>query len=70
MATFEYFINCDERGEFRADVRNEDGRSVWETEGEVFEDGFMRHKRDLCGLADYLQELGIMQAGDELTAGQ
>jgi hypothetical protein len=67
---FEYFINTDERGDFAADVRDASGRTVWETNGEVFEDGFMKDKNDLDGLRDYLVSLGIMEDGDELNKGQ
>lgn len=67
VPTFTYCVNKDERGEFNADVRNADGETVWETYGEVFEDGYMRHKDDMDGLAEYLRELGIMEEGDELT---
>lgn len=69
--TFEYFINCDERGEFRADVRDPNGTTVFEVEGfEIFEDGFMKHKNDLTGLAEYLgNHLGILSANDTLVSG-
>jgi hypothetical protein len=30
MATFKYYVNLDERGEFYADVRNEQGKTVYE----------------------------------------
>lgn len=65
---FEYFINLDERGEFRADVRLvSSGETVWQTEGfEIFEDGFMKNKQDLVGLKEYLVSLRIMGEGDEL----
>lgn len=68
--TFEYYIDMDERGEFRADVRNDQGITVWETNGDVFEDGFMKHKEDMKGLVEYLTSLGIMTLNDRLTKGQ
>jgi len=67
---FEYFINKDERGEFNADVRDPDGKTVFEIEGsEVFDDGFMSDKEDLDGLKDHLVDLGILKEDDELTKG-
>jgi len=69
MHVFEYVINLDERGEFYADVRNEAFDTVWETHGEVFEDGFMRHKHDVAGLQSYLVSLGIMSKDDTLVKG-
>lgn len=66
---FEYFVNLDERGEFRADVRDEDGETLYEIEGfEIFEDGFMRNKSDVRGLAEHLRGLGVMPAGSTLYA--
>ena len=67
--TYEYYVNLDERGEFFADVRSADGDTVFEIHGfDVFEDGFMSHKRDTEGLLDYLIFLGIAAKGDRLTA--
>lgn len=67
---FEYFINLDERGEFYADVRNEQGKTVFEFKGyDIFEDGFMGHKHDLDGLKEYLVGLGLMKKEDELIRG-
>lgn len=70
-----YVINLDERGEFYADVRKggEQGKTVFEIRsdeetGEVslIEDGFMKHKKDLRGLAAYMADLKIMKPGDRL----
>lgn len=69
QGAYTYHINTDERGEFNADVRDPYGATVWETNGEVFEDGYMTHKHDLDSLRDYLRELGIVQDGDTLTKG-
>ena len=66
---FEYYIDMDERGEFRADVRDTSSKTVWETNGDVFEDGYMKHKDDLRGLVEYLTELGIMTLNDRLVKG-
>lgn len=67
-SAFTYHINLDERGEFYADVRNSVGDTVYEIKGgDIFEDGFMKHKNDLDGLKDYLVTLGIMDGDDELV---
>lgn len=73
--TFTYHINLDERGSFLADVRDPSGKTVFEIkdgnelkpgESSIFEDGFMKHKRDLSGLGQYLMDLGIMRPTDKL----
>jgi len=78
MQTFEYFINLDERGSFYADVRDNSGNTVFEIkagnelgedETSIFEDGYMNHPEDLCNLADYLRNLNIMSADDDLAFG-
>lgn len=62
-----YSINLDERGEFRADVRDALGQSVYEIEGfDLFEDGFMKNKHDLGGLAAMLVEHEVIPAGNDL----
>jgi hypothetical protein len=62
-----YHINLDERGEFYADVRKNDKDTVFEIKGfDIFEDGFMKHKKDMNGLKDYLIHLKIMNPGDQL----
>lgn len=64
---FGYYINLDERGEFYADVRDQNEKTVFEIHGfEIFEDGFMRDKNDLKGLKEHLVDLGIMSKDDEL----
>lgn len=65
-----YAIDLDERGEFRAHVENENGKMLFEIDGyEIFEDGFMKHTRDIVGLSEYLISLGIMEKNDSLTQG-
>lgn len=73
---FGYSINLDERGSFRADVRDEKGKTVFEIlagdelgedESSIFEDGYMRNKHDLSGLLDYLIDLKIAKKGDHLV---
>lgn len=64
---FGYYIDFDERGEFRADVRNVEGETVYEIDGfQIFEDGFMRHKYDLDGLTEYLRDLRIIPRNAEV----
>lgn len=68
--TYEYFINLDERGEFYADVRNPEGQTVYEIRGQdIFEDGFMKHSKDLDGLQAYLTDLGFLSPNDYLVHG-
>lgn len=76
---FTYHINLDERGDFYADVRNENGDTVYEIrtketldwgDSDIFEDGFMNHSRDIEGLENYLNHLGIMGPCDYLTEGE
>lgn len=67
MAKFYYHINLDERGDFEADVRNGDEKTVFEIQGfDIFEDGFMRHKEDIRGLQDYLRDLEVIGKQDTL----
>jgi len=67
-----YYVNLDERGEFYADVRDPSGATIFEVRSEedgsiaLIEDGFMRHKTDLGGLAEHLAELGLIGDGAEL----
>lgn len=56
---FTYTIDMDERGEFRATVYGPGEKEVLEVNDETFEDGFMKNKNDLKGLAEYLEDLGI-----------
>ncbi len=66
---FGYYIDVDERGSFLADVRNAEGKTVFEikagselAEGEssIFDDGFMKNKADVAGLTEYLQSLSVI----------
>lgn len=71
MSTFYYYINLDERGEFNADVRDEDGKTVFEIDGfDIFEDGFMHNSEDLDGLEEYLTDLEIIDEDDEIEWGE
>lgn len=77
--TYTYFINLNERGSFYADVRNQNGNTVFEIkagnelqedESSIFEDGYMKNDKDLDGLRKYLIELGIMNQYQTLIMGQ
>lgn len=69
LPVYGYYINLDERGEFYADVRNVDGKSVFEIragnslgedESSIFDDGFMRDKNDIQGLTTYLRDMALI----------
>jgi len=71
MHHYQYHINIDERGEFSASVYSLDSHGDWLEEvasidAQIIEDGFMRHKRDLAGLRDYLVDLGIIPENSTL----
>lgn len=72
MATYDYHIDLDERGEFAATVYDSKGRQVYcvssDDDGltQEIEDGWMRHKRDTRGLAQYLAHLGIIGDSDRI----
>ena len=67
---YTYHINLDERGEFYADVREENGRTVYDIKGpSIFEDGFMCHPADLRGLGVYLLDLGVLRDSDSIEQG-
>lgn len=71
---YAYHVNLDERGDFRADVRDRQGKTVFEIEAPaqsedqstIFDDGYMKDKHDLDGLTEYLRELGIIPADGEV----
>jgi len=65
--TYQYYINLDERGEFSADVRDPNGKTVVEFGEGIFEDGFMRNKNDISGLEDYLKSVKIIKSSDRLV---
>ena len=65
-----YVVDLNERGWFKAYVENQNGKEIFslsnEDEGgwpggnlDLVEDGYMRHARDVRGLHEYLQEVGI-----------
>lgn len=72
---YEYFINHDERGEFSADVRNSEGRTIFEFKSDedgfvdMIEDGHMRHKNDLDGLREYLIQWYFITEDAQLIKG-
>lgn len=61
-----YYINLDERGEFYADVRDIDSKSVFElrsTEEGLWtvDAGYMRHNKDIIGLQSYLRDVDMIE---------
>lgn len=63
-----YYINLDERGEFYADVRDENGNTIFEIKGfKIFEDGFMKDKNDVQGLYDHLLNRGMIEVYDTIA---
>ena len=56
-------VNLDERGTYFADVRDANGNTVFEIHSnedggiDLIEDGFMKHKDDLDGLTEHLQNV-------------
>ena len=66
--TYEYYINLDERGEFEADVRDANGKTVFEFNGEFFEEGWMDHKNDVTGLNEYLRTMQIIPSNSRTVA--
>ena len=68
---FGYYIDFDERGSFRASVRDDTERPIFrvvagdelppDSTG-IFDDGYMRDKHDLAGLQAYLRQLRILPA--------
>ena len=66
MKTYYYYINKDERGEFNADVRDENDNTVFETDEQIFEDGFLRNKTDISGLEKHLKSLEIIGKNDNI----
>ena len=75
---YTYHINLDERGSFCADVRDDNDSIIFKIfagdylgpdESSIFEDGYMSHTEDLCGLAEYLRDLNVLPHNSELTRG-
>jgi hypothetical protein len=70
---YTYNINLAERGEFYADIRDENEKTVFEIRtdidtGEIpeIDCGFMRDTNDICGLKEFLQSIGILSQFDKL----
>lgn len=63
-----YYINLDERGEFRADVRDIDGNSIFDVDQDgardLIEDGFVRNIRDAAEIGRYLMQSGVIDRHD------
>jgi hypothetical protein len=63
---FTYTIDTDERDEFRATVYGPGGKEVLDVNEETLEDGWMKNKNDLTGLAQYLEHLEIGGKGTKV----
>ncbi|KAF1702915.1 hypothetical protein [Pseudoxanthomonas kaohsiungensis] len=75
MANYGYFIDLHERGSFIADVRDAQGKTIYEVragnelgedEASPVDDGFMKHVEDIDGLQSYLLDLKLLQPGDRI----
>jgi hypothetical protein len=75
MPAYQYVVDLDERGDFRAHVETDTGACVFEFNNEdpesggslwMVEDGFMRNAYDTDGLLDYLVSMGFAPAGSTL----
>jgi len=70
-----FVIDLNERGVFKARVENQNGTTVCQINTEDDEEGqnwlvdagYMRHNRDMAGLLDYLQEMGIAKSNSTLV---
>ncbi len=76
MKKFFYHINLNERGSFRADVRDENEKTILEILGgdeiphdstSIFDDGWMRDYHDMRGLKEYLVHLDLIAPDDSLV---
>lgn len=71
--SFYYFVDLDERGEYRAHVEDAQGNIVWEADTEEFqqlvEDGFLKFAGDLRGTAELLADWGLVPKGTVLEKG-
>ena len=67
---YEYYINLNERGHFFADVRDNEGETIFEIHGfDIFEGGFMWDQYDLDGLHELLVSHGYLDKTDNLVRG-
>ncbi len=79
VSDYKFIVDADERGMFRAHVEDASGKTVYElsnedengNEGELPQvaDGFMKHAKDVAGLAAYLKEMNILPADAQLIEG-
>jgi len=63
-ASYAYVIDINERGEYRAHVEDDNGKTVFVIDlddyPEWFEDGWMKHADDIHGLLEYLIDMAIV----------
>jgi hypothetical protein len=75
-----YFINLDERGEFYADVRDDEENTIIEfgdairaetsnmhSMPELIQEGYVKHGTDLKSIEKYLKDLGLFRSNDTLV---
>jgi hypothetical protein len=71
MTTFYYYINLDERGEFFADVRDENETTIFEIHGfDLVEDGFVDNLHNPSDIETHLIYLGVINSEDEVLKGE
>jgi hypothetical protein len=70
--TYMYHINKDTKEDFHADVRDQDGKIIYEIEGRgIFEtDGGMKDKDDLVGLTKMLQAKNKIRPSDTIVPAE
>ena len=71
---YRYVVNINERSDFAAVVLNEQGGVVFEIPNidrlwELIDQAFMRDRKDINGLCEYLDHVGIIGADDRLVSG-
>lgn len=72
MSEFTYHIDHDERGDFYAHVEDEGGNCIYSIPDsdamyQMVYDGFMKYTKDVGGLCEYLQHIGLISKDDTLT---
>jgi len=72
---YKYVVDLDERGTFQAHVEDVDGKTVYEIDSDednldggirLAEDGWMSHNRDINGLTNFLQHIGVFGSIDTI----
>ena len=66
---FVFIIHSGEGQELEAEVRNEDGKSIYTIEQKILDDGIMQHINDISGLREYLIDKKKINQQDILSIG-